>query len=577
VAQCRTVRKHCYHVPVPTRPILNRCIPAYEFNYTKTKSCLFPTQINDATDPDCLVIKSTVTTESEEPSTPVLVFDQLNQLYFSTGRYITDIARSWWVIALSAIAVPALLSALWLAAMKRFTKAVIVVAILTLLVAGILLTLFIFAQAGTIQYDWIAQYNLEKYAFLSNESTLILAYVMTAVLIVMLLVLFALRKSIARSIHVLKLGSKALRKLPMALVFPLTVVALVLLLFVWFAYVAASLASAGEVVVVDVRQELDMLRQQANTTISQRVLDSLINATNEWDGSLTYYAGNTALNWLQIYNAFMFLWSAAFVHGFSIMVTASAVGMWYFSKNKSKQADLKVHKLPKYYILDSVARTLLFHTGTIAVGSLLIAIVSTIRWFVQWLQAQLMRQYSQHESTYIPVNIRLAIDCIIQCLLRSMQTILEIVTHYSYIFAAVKGESFAESGRQVFSLILKYTTLLASVSVMTNSVIAICKMSVCVASCFCYYAIIISSDQFAPGGENTIYSPIASIVICFLLSYLIASGFFNTFSVAVDTILICYVTDIDENELRHMGDKRFRFPAHVKSSTFSFLPSSSTE
>lgn len=260
MAQCRTIRKHCYHVPVPTRPILNRCIPAYEFNYTKTKSCLFPAQINDATDPDCLVIKSTVTTESEEPATPILVFDQLNQLYFSTGRYITDVARSWWVIALSAIAVPALLSALWLAAMKRFTKAVIVLAVVTLLVAGILLTLFIFAQAGTIQYDWIAKYNLEKYAFLSNESTLILAYVMTAVLVFMLLVLFALRKSIARSIHVLKLGSKALRKLPMALVFPLTVVALVLSLFVWFAYVAASLASAGKVVVVDVRQELDLLR-----------------------------------------------------------------------------------------------------------------------------------------------------------------------------------------------------------------------------------------------------------------------------------------------------------------------------
>jgi choline transporter-like protein 2/4/5 len=268
VAQCRTIRKHCYHVPVPTKPILNRCIPAYEFNYTKTKSCLFPTQINDAADPDCLVIKSTVTTTSEEPSTPVLLFDQLNQLYFSTGRYITDIVRSWWVIALSAILVPALLSALWLAAMKRFTHAVIIAAILTLLTIGILLTLFIFAQAGTIQYDWIAQYNLEQYAFLSDESTLYLAYGMTAVMLIVLLVLFSLRKSIARSIHVLKLGSKALRKLPMALVFPINVVLSILSLFVWAAYVAASLASAGETVVVDVRQELAAMRLQANTTIS---------------------------------------------------------------------------------------------------------------------------------------------------------------------------------------------------------------------------------------------------------------------------------------------------------------------
>ena len=90
----------------------------------------------------------------------------------------------------------------------------------------------------------------------------------------------------------------------------------------------------------------------------------------------------------------MFLWTSAFVHGFSIMVVASAVAMWYFSKNKSKQPDLKVHKFPRFYILDSIARTLIFHTGTVAVGSLLIAVVSSVRWAVAWMQTQLMRQAS---------------------------------------------------------------------------------------------------------------------------------------------------------------------------------------
>ena len=200
-------------------------------------------------------------------------------------------------------------------------------------------------------------------------------------MLLILFILIAMRKSIIQSIHVLKLGSKALRKLPMTLAFPLNIVILVTSLFLWTAFVAASLASAGETVVVDVREELERARANFNSTI----IDRLLNATNEWNGTLTYYAGNTTLNWLQLYNLFMFLWTSAFAHGFTIMVVASAVSMWYFSKNKSKQPDLAVHKMPKYYILNSIGRTLLFHTGTIALGSLLIAIVSSIRWFVTWL------------------------------------------------------------------------------------------------------------------------------------------------------------------------------------------------
>ncbi len=42
----------------------------------------------------------------------------------------------------------------------------------------------------------------------------------------------------------------------------------------------------------------------------------------------------------------MFLWSMSFFHGLVIMVVSSSVAMWYFSKNKSKQKHLKVHKMP---------------------------------------------------------------------------------------------------------------------------------------------------------------------------------------------------------------------------------------
>jgi hypothetical protein len=144
-AACRFYRQNCWYVPVETKPILYRCIPIYKANYTKTQECIFPPTVQDADDAKCLVVKTTTTEEMDEPSTPVLLFDQLNQLYYSWGRYVTDLVRGWWVIVLSAIVLPAMLSLAWLYTMKSFTRGVIVSSLALLVTLSVLLTLFLFA------------------------------------------------------------------------------------------------------------------------------------------------------------------------------------------------------------------------------------------------------------------------------------------------------------------------------------------------------------------------------------------------------------------------------------------------
>jgi choline transporter-like protein 2/4/5 len=347
-------------------------------------------------------------------------------------------------------------------------------------------------------------------------------------------------------------------------------VLLIIGLFVWAAFVSASLASAGETVVVDLRDVLNTLLIHSNETLPERVIESIRNQSESINGTLTYYAGNTTLNWMQVYNLFMFLWSVSFAHGLVIMVVSSSIGMWYFSKNKSRQPNLRVHKMPTFYIMDSLFRTVVFHFGTVAIGSALIATLKLIRWVVAWFQAQL--KSSTSGPTFLPQNFRTALNCVIQCLLSWMQSLLQIVSHYSYIYASIKGRSFADSGRMVFGLVIKYTGLMTSVSILCSTIIFFCKVSISVAACFTYSMIVSNVDMFSMQGESPIFSPVASIILCFVLAYTICTAFFNVFDIAVDTILICYVTDIDENQLRHMGDPKFRFPAHVKANKFAFLP-----
>lgn len=190
---------------------------------------------------------------------------------------MTDLVRGWWVIVVASIVLPSLLSYIWLVSMKKYTRVVIWSSLVLIVALGVLFTVFLFAQAGEIKYDWIAQYNLEKYAFLSNESTLYLAYSIAIFMTILILALFAMRRNIVRSIDVLRLGSKALKNLPMTLVFPMWAVIGMFGLFVWAAFVAASLASAGDAVIIDIKQVVSDITTKYNSTVPPRILDAIKN------------------------------------------------------------------------------------------------------------------------------------------------------------------------------------------------------------------------------------------------------------------------------------------------------------
>ena len=91
---------------------------------------------------------------------------------------------------------------------------------------------------------------------------------MSFLLSIIVLVMIALRKSILRSIDILRLGSKALRKLPMTLVFPVFIVVILFGIFCWAAFVSASLASAGDTVVVSVHELVEQMQSSTNSTLA---------------------------------------------------------------------------------------------------------------------------------------------------------------------------------------------------------------------------------------------------------------------------------------------------------------------
>lgn len=89
--------------------------------------------------------------------------------------------------------------------------------------------------------------------------------------------------------------------------------------------------------------------------------------------------------WLpQVYVLFMFFWLFAFIQGLNQMTIAGSFGMWYFTRYENINSSFS-NDLPTLTTLGSFFRAIFYHFGTIAFGSLLIAIVKFIRAILEYI------------------------------------------------------------------------------------------------------------------------------------------------------------------------------------------------
>merc|ERR1711881_452616 len=103
---------------------------------------------------------------------------------------------------------------------------------------------------------------------------------------------------------------------------------------------------------------------------------------------------NPALEYIMIYDLFMFLWTTEFIQAISTMTVAGAVSQWYFAAEEIDEDDDVATKGKTshedtgnmYPCLCSWWTSIRFHMGTAAIGSLLIAIVQTVRVLFEYIE-----------------------------------------------------------------------------------------------------------------------------------------------------------------------------------------------
>jgi len=152
----------------------------------------------------------------------------------------------------------------------------------------------------------------------------------------------------------------------------------------------------------------------------------------------TKYETGGIYTWMNWFNLFGFYWAMCFVSAYSEMVLAGVFAKWYWTWDKND--------VPFGMLFISMKNTTVFHLGTIAFGSLIIAIIKFIRTVVSYVENKL--------KMYNNDLVRAAL-CLCKCCLWCLEKFMKFINRNAYIMCAIKGTNFCLSAKDAFCLLMR--------------------------------------------------------------------------------------------------------------------------
>uniref|UniRef100_H2YS19 Choline transporter-like protein n=1 Tax=Ciona savignyi TaxID=51511 RepID=H2YS19_CIOSA len=536
----------CAPYYLPYAPVVGRCIPAIAVDSLNLISSAVDEAGNNF-NASLDASNTTITYQSLLDGTaPVKLYLEARAI---AENIFADLTVSWYWL-LGMLAITAVVAFLWIVIMRW--------------VAGIMVWVTLLGIIGVLSFgvwycydEWnrlktVAGSNTTIIAvgFTTNLSTYLalqdtwLAFLIILAIVdaIMILLVIFLRKRIQIAIKVIEQSSKAIGWMISTLFYPLVTFLLVLIAVSFWAATALFLASTGSPIyqVIDSRN----LTSLPNTTsLHGQTCDINLwsNSTHQYylndDVSCVFvkYGGTSIFHnnviWLQVVAVFGMLWIVNWILALGQCTLAGAFASYYWAWKKPQDIPL----LPLY---SSFGRSLRYHTGSLAFGSLIIAIVQIIR---------LMLEYADNKLKTAENKVAKFILKCMKCCFWCLEKFLKFLNRNAYIMIAVYGKHFCWSAKEAFKLLMRNIIRAAVIDKVTDFILFVGKLIVTVgmgALAWAFFTNKFVSLLQAPT-LNYYWMP---IIIVSVAAYFVAAGFFNTFGMAVDTIFLCFLEDLERND-----------------------------
>lgn len=369
-----------------------------------------------------------------------------------------------------------------------------------------------------------------------SQTWLIFMISLSVIEAIIVIMLIFLRTRLRIAIALLKEGSKAISYIMSTLFYPIITFFLLAICIAYWAVTAVFLASSGNAVYKVT--PTDDKCMYANLTCSPKTF-SQTNITKVCPGSqcmFAFYGGESVYHRyilvLHLCNLFVFLWLVNFTIALGQCTLAGAFASYYWALRKPTD-------IPACPLYSSFSRAIRYHTGSLAFGSLILAVVQLVRIVLEYLDHNLKGSQNAFARFVL---------CCLKCCFWCLEHFIKFINRNAYIMIAIYGKNFCTSSKDAFFLLMRNVIRVAVLDKVTDFLLFLGKLLISGSAgvlAFFFFTRKIPVIQEEVPSLNYYWVPLLTVIFG---SYMIAHGFFNVYAMCVDTLFLCFLWDLEVND-----------------------------
>ncbi|KAK6946733.1 Choline transporter-like [Dillenia turbinata] len=439
-------------------------------------------------------------------------------------RYVADVGKSWPVLIVCGGMLPLFFSVIWLLMIRHFVRGMSWITVIIFNILIIAVTMFYYLKAGWIGNDAITPINGEHdpyYHVYGRELNHMraAAILMTIVMVVSILSSIAVVRRILMATSV---AAKVIGEVQALIIFPIIPYTILAVFYMFWLSAALHLFSSGQV-----------LRNDCKSKCCAYDLGLKRVTCDQCCGYSIHYTHHIAAAIL--FHLFGCYWATKFLIACSATVIAGSVASYYWARGEISP------EIPFLPVLSSMKRLMRYSLGSVALGSLVVSFVDSIRFLLDSIRQKLKVANIVPESCIGKVVYHCS-RSFRQCI----EWIIKSVNRNAYIIIAITGKSFCKASAMATELIIGNILQIGKVNVIGDVILFLGKL--CVSLFSALFAFLMLDTHKYQSAHNKISSPLLPVLVCWALGYVVATLFFAVVEMSIDTIILSYCQDSEEHQ-----------------------------
>jgi choline transporter-like protein 2/4/5 len=376
-----------------------------------------------------------------------------------------------------------------------------------------------------------------------------LAIVSAILLFLFIVLLCSATGQIGRTVALVKEATLVVHNSKAMVFFPLVTSAMQLLLIAFGVFTLAFLHTNPA---ASYQSQLQALQDSYSNTVEATSALVAANASSlpgsDWVGALQSLDADQVLFYENVYLIFGMIWTYHFIAAIGTTTISGCVVYFFFiDEDTAGHVNEQFQDNQTDYVVTTMFLYVLrYNLGSMAFGSLILAIVEALVLVLEFLDAQ--TKTGKEQNAVIKIIMRCC-----KCCLFCFERCIKFVSSYAYIFVFMQNTGFCTACYKTWKMMSSYPMQLSINKIVQRVLFAMQSMTVPLVCTAWAYASFLNStaetSQYLT--TDTVIGAMVPASLVFVLSLVMARSFASVYEQVVNALTACVLQDITQYKARY--------------------------